>query len=76
MTSKKLIELSEKAVDLFTGKFEGEYISDIATAVIFGLAYMNSLQAGEHIMPETIVAKALANLYSLEGDSHGNLKNS
>nr|DAG20999.1 MAG TPA: hypothetical protein [Caudoviricetes sp.] len=76
MTRKKLLELSEKAVYLFTDNFKDEKIINITSAAIFALAYMCSLQTGEHINTEAIAVKALVNLRSLEGDSHGNLKNS
>lgn len=59
MTKQKLIELAEKVDTFMHRELNDAMIMDVATAMIFTLAFQASQAAESTILPETICVNAL-----------------
>lgn len=65
MTEQKLIELSDKINTFFYTELKDESVGNIATAVIFVLAYQATAQSVDFVLPETVCTRALIELNKL-----------
>lgn len=65
MTKQKLIELSEKIDSFMHRELNDEMIMDVATAMIFTLAFQASQAGKNNVLPESICMCALIVLNEL-----------
>lgn len=65
MTKQKLIELAEKVQIFMHRELKDETIMNVATAMIFTLAFQATQASEKNVLPETICTHALIALHEI-----------
>lgn len=65
MTKQKLIELAEKVNTFMCRELNDEKIVNVATAMIFTLAFQATQADEKDVLPETICMRALMTLHEI-----------